>query len=620
MNSEELEQSLRAEFENYLKDVFSEIKQEVSGFQEKLDSEFREHRSRVNAALEELASKLATERQFENSFTETVTEHLRLAKDEGARITAMAFAEAEELRDEHIASQQAAVPDYAGLRDAISDITTRSTQAEILKSLVSHAAEFTARGAFFIVKNEHLVGWRVFGQEDHPEPDVVRDVYFPLSSDTALSEAVNSLSTVRSLGHGTDGVMYLDRLGFGGSNQMFAVPLVARGRGVAVLYADAGDNGGAVNIEAIETLVQIAGMTVELLAAAPGTNFAPTDTSSFVHEDSGVASEPVHEWESVESEGEQDAEPVSEAVAEYQEVEPEAEEREPAGFSFTPSEVSETEQAEESSFEAEPAVEAEATEWNSTSEDFAEEFEPEGDALSAEQRFDAEVDQLYEVSEAVEYAEPELVEAASSEDVVETVDAVSETDESEETPDMSFDFASSPVQESEHEEGPVESFEYKSLDEEVEMAEADFEAEESESDEKEPEYQPVAEAVNVSSEQAAVAETAAPARPRFGNRNIDLPIEVSESERQYHNAARRFARLLVSEIKLYNEQKVNDGCEANDLYDRLKEAIDRSREMYEKRVHGPVAETFDYFDYELVNNLAQGDKSKLGGSYPGPTV
>ena len=38
MNSEELEQSLRTEFENYLKEAVSELKQEVSGFQEKVES------------------------------------------------------------------------------------------------------------------------------------------------------------------------------------------------------------------------------------------------------------------------------------------------------------------------------------------------------------------------------------------------------------------------------------------------------------------------------------------------------------------------------------------------------------------------------------------------------
>ena len=106
----------------------------------------------------------------------------------------------------------------------------------------------------------------------------------------------------------------------------------------------------------------------------------------------------------------------------------------------------------------------------------------------------------------------------------------------------------------------------------------------------------------------------------MSDRNVDLPIEVSDEERRLHNDARRFARLLVSEIKLYNEQKVNEGRESGDLYDRLREAIDRSREMYDKRVKPQVAAKFDYFDYELVNSLAEGDNNKLGASYPGSAI
>ena len=109
-------------------------------------------------------------------------------------------------------------------------------------------------------------------------------------------------------------------------------------------------------------------------------------------------------------------------------------------------------------------------------------------------------------------------------------------------------------------------------------------------------------------------------RARLSDRNVDLPIEVTEEERRLHNDARRFARLLVSEIKLYNEQKVREGREANDLYERLREAIDRSREMYDKRVQPSVAARFDYFHYELVSSLGEGDVSKLGDSYPGSTV
>jgi hypothetical protein len=114
--------------------------------------------------------------------------------------------------------------------------------------------------------------------------------------------------------------------------------------------------------------------------------------------------------------------------------------------------------------------------------------------------------------------------------------------------------------------------------------------------------------------------TTAPARSRFSDRNVDLPIEVGEDERRLHNDARRFARLLVSEIKLYNEQKVKEGREAQDLYERLREAIDRSRDMYDKRVQPPVAAKFDYFHYELVSTLAEGEETKLGGGYPGAAI
>jgi hypothetical protein len=109
-------------------------------------------------------------------------------------------------------------------------------------------------------------------------------------------------------------------------------------------------------------------------------------------------------------------------------------------------------------------------------------------------------------------------------------------------------------------------------------------------------------------------------RRRYGQ-DEDLPVEVSgDEERRLHNYARRFARLLISEIKLYNEQKVAEGRSEHDLYDRLREYIDRSREMYDKRVKAEVAARYDYFHSELVNTLAEGDASKLGSNYPGATV
>jgi len=109
-------------------------------------------------------------------------------------------------------------------------------------------------------------------------------------------------------------------------------------------------------------------------------------------------------------------------------------------------------------------------------------------------------------------------------------------------------------------------------------------------------------------------------RRRYGM-DAELPVAVAnDEERRLHNDARRFARLLVSEIKLYNEQKVIEGRSQSDLYERLKEYIDRSREMYDKRVKPEVALRYDYFHHELVNTLADGDPDKLGAQYPGATV
>jgi hypothetical protein len=124
-------------------------------------------------------------------------------------------------------------------------------------------------------------------------------------------------------------------------------------------------------------------------------------------------------------------------------------------------------------------------------------------------------------------------------------------------------------------------------------------------------------------ELAPPVEVTAPAttpRRRYGQ-DVDLPVEVaSDEERRLHNDARRFARLLVSEIKLYNEQKVVEGRSQGDLYQRLREYIDRSREMYDKRVKAEVAQRYDYFHNELVSTLAEGDEAKLGSAYPGATV
>jgi hypothetical protein len=85
-----------------------------------------------------------------------------------------------------------------------------------------------------------------------------------------------------------------------------------------------------------------------------------------------------------------------------------------------------------------------------------------------------------------------------------------------------------------------------------------------------------------------------------------------DDDSKRHDEARRFARLLVSEIKLYNEPKVDAGRKNKDLYERLKEDIDRSRQMYDERIAEDVRKVSNYFYEELVRILADGDASAMG--------
>ncbi len=87
---------------------------------------------------------------------------------------------------------------------------------------------------------------------------------------------------------------------------------------------------------------------------------------------------------------------------------------------------------------------------------------------------------------------------------------------------------------------------------------------------------------------------------------------LSPEETKAHEDAKRFARLIVSEIKLYNEAKVTEGRKAKDLHSRLKEDIERGRQMYHDRISPGLRNNTNYFHDELVRLLAGGDPAALG--------
>ena len=121
---------------------------------------------------------------------------------------------------------------------------------------------------------------------------------------------------------------------------------------------------------------------------------------------------------------------------------------------------------------------------------------------------------------------------------------------------------------------------------------------------------------------AAAASTAAPAAstppaPTPAPAVPSAETAPAPDENEIHARAQRFARLLVDEIKLYNETKVADGRQHKDLYDRLKDDIDKSRASYNKRYGKTPAAAADYFTKELIRTLAENDPALLGANFPG---
>lgn len=87
---------------------------------------------------------------------------------------------------------------------------------------------------------------------------------------------------------------------------------------------------------------------------------------------------------------------------------------------------------------------------------------------------------------------------------------------------------------------------------------------------------------------------------------------LSTGEEDPHESAKKIARLLVSDIRLYNEAAIEEGKKHNDIYSRLKDDIDRARQTYEERVPESVRKSTNYFFDELIRSLADGSPQAFG--------
>jgi hypothetical protein len=247
VSSQELENSLRADIENYLNSRLSDVREEISNLRSQL-------KEQIDDTFSRLINRFEANGELDASVTSAVSNALRTAHIRGMEESGTAPA------------LSRTGSDIALLKAAIEDIDGQASQSEILNALVNRSASFAPRVIFFVVKSENANGWRARGIED--SRDDIRDISIPLSANTLIGEAVRSRVTWSGQpGANADNHMLLSSIGPNPPMRMVAVPLVARGKSAAVLYADSGSQGPeSVQLEALETLVKFAGTAVELLA------------------------------------------------------------------------------------------------------------------------------------------------------------------------------------------------------------------------------------------------------------------------------------------------------------------------------------------------------------------
>jgi hypothetical protein len=81
---------------------------------------------------------------------------------------------------------------------------------------------------------------------------------------------------------------------------------------------------------------------------------------------------------------------------------------------------------------------------------------------------------------------------------------------------------------------------------------------------------------------------------------------MAADRRDPHERARRLARLIVGDIVLYNQEKINEGIRNDTLFQVLEKELEEGRKYYEKNVDPAVAAHTDYFNLAVVDILVKG--------------
>ncbi len=110
------------------------------------------------------------------------------------------------------------------------------------------------------------------------------------------------------------------------------------------------------------------------------------------------------------------------------------------------------------------------------------------------------------------------------------------------------------------------------------------------------------------SQQTSGASEAPPPAPQ--KQPLAAPARASAAalspvERAAHEAAQRLARIIISDIVLYNQPAANDSIRSGTFRETLAEALAEGRKLYDERTSQAVRDAVDYFEQEIDRFLSQ---------------
>jgi hypothetical protein len=517
------------------------------------------------------------------------------------------------------ATTTAARSGVADLRDALQAVDRARSQADILAALLHEAQRFAGRLAVLLVRGGEMRGWagQGFGDADA----ALRDLAFTPGAAGGWARLLQGESAVHL--SAADAGELCSRIEAPLPHEGVLIPLVLRDRIAAALYADRADQGGGLpGVESLQILCYTAAQAIELL---PFRERASTATLA-AGEGLAYVAPPMPAMPATPAPVEPAA-PPEEALAtarieavssvpeaeEIQEIEVEAE-LEPPGDALV--EAAAPWEPAPPAADFEPAVEAEPIEPIETAE---QEIEAEALPELPPELPDIALEAVPEPAPAPAVPEPPPYSPAATvyQPIPrEALRSLEETPQAPPTPPVTRLTTPMPLPPTEQAANPDETvmLQRPSLREPSESpAPPPPPAASPPPLRSVPPPPPAPEPAAETSNLAGIPEVKPPSGVEGpGWAFAASRVAVSPNEEALHEEARRLARLLVSEIKLYNEEQVEEGRRKKDVYERLKEDIDRSRQMYEERVEPRILKSTDYFYQELVRILAAGDSKALG--------